>query len=118
MAPFPGPGQPTRVTLGRSSNDFNYPMWAPDMTALYYYTAIPDCELWEAKVQVTDNNFSFESAQSFFNGGSRFTGRGDVDIHPNGDRFLIKQRETAGDQEFIEPRIKVIVNWEQELEGN
>ncbi len=118
VAPFPGPGQPIRVTSGRTTNDINYPVWAPDMTALYYRTTIPDYELWRINMRFSENDFTFEKAQSFFNGGNNFVSGTDYEIHPSGDRFLIKQGEEAGTEEGIEPRIKVIVNWEQELERN
>jgi len=60
-------------------------------------------------------NLSFETAQPFFKGDSRYSSGSYINIHPNGDRLLILQNETGGEQEVIEPRIKVIVNWEQEF---
>ena len=68
-------------------------------------------------MKASDNNFTFETAQPFFNGGNRYFGETYLEIHPNGDRFLILQRDTVIHEDF-EPRIKVIVNWEQELKNN
>ncbi len=120
VAPFPGPGQPKRVTSGRTNNDIGCPIWAPDMTALYYLTNSPYNELWRINIQFSENDFSFEPAYSFIDGRSNFAMgllSGNIEIHPDGDRFIVQQRESAG-EEVIEPRIKVIVNWEQELEDN
>lgn len=117
VAPFPGPGQPTRVTLGRTNNDISFPVWAPDMTALYYVTMSPDYELWRINIQISENDFSFKPAQSILSDFKRVGLFGRFAIHPSGDRFLMLQDE-SGTEDTIEPRIKVIVNWEQELEGN
>ena len=84
------------------------------MTALYFLDMEYDYELWKINIQDSENNFSFEPAQPIFNGGDRFSHASGYEIHPSGDSFLIKQYESVN-EEIIEPRIKVIVNWEQEL---
>ena len=117
VAPFPGPGREEKVTSGNYNGQYSL-VWSPDMTALYYSTVVnTNYVLWKIKVQASETNFSHEPAQPFFNGGDRFQEMEKIGIHPDGDRFLLLQKEFA-DQEFIEPRIKVIVNWEQELENN
>jgi Tol biopolymer transport system component len=121
VAPFPGPGRPILVSSPRIGNETNYPVWSPDMTALYYRTHIPDYEIWKVKILISDDQIYFEPAQSIFNGGHRFSTEqttSNVEIHPDGDRFLLMQLESDTKEAVIEPRIKVIVNWEQELKNN
>ncbi|MBN2396377.1 MAG: PD40 domain-containing protein [Candidatus Atribacteria bacterium] len=118
VAPFPSHGQTIKVSMPRSSNETNFPVWSPDMTALYYRTYIPDFEIWKVKVGVSFDQFSYEPPQSIFNGGHRFprtTNTANVEIHPDGDRFLLMQLISETQEEVIEPRIKVVVNWEDEL---
>jgi Tol biopolymer transport system component len=116
VAPFPGPGTRRLIALDQTNANLGM-VWSPDMTALYYNTNYPDYNLWKIKMKASDNNFTFETAQPFFNGGNRYFGETYLEIHPNGDRFLILQRDTVIHEDF-EPRIKVIVNWEQELKNN
>ena len=118
VAPFPGPGVIEKVTVDRESGSALCPQWAPDMTALYYLTNLPDYELWKVKVQPLEN-FSHDIPESIFNGGNKFSlgnnfTESDLEIHsdPDGDRFLVKQKEGVEGKGYV---LKVVVNWEQEF---
>jgi len=118
VAPFPGPGQPIKVvSLDKEFiRRLYFPLWAPDMTALYYLSSLPDYEVWKVKVQVSES-FSIEEPQCIFNGGISFYING-LDIHPAGDRFLAVQRGDAEIKENNSLQINAVVNWDQELEDN
>ena len=114
VAPFPGPGYGTKVSLDRESGFIWLPLWAPDMTALYYLTTLPDYELWEVKVKNLEESL-YDEPQSIFNGGNYFSTNG-LAIHPDGDRFLAIQYAGDGTQDVNQELVlKVIVNWEQEF---
>jgi len=110
VAPFPGPGLPSKISLDVGSN----PVWAPDMKALYY---VGGGYMWQVRVR-TEPTFSAEKAEALFpdfftrhySGSTKF---GRFDIHPDGDRFLGLD-DLGNGPEYV---IKVIVNWEQELKS-
>ena len=119
VVPFPGPGQPTKVTLSQEALHINWPIWSRDMTALYYRDN-RDYQIRRIKINISDHTFSYEPGPSFFKGSNKFVTEqtANVEINPIDNRFLLIQWEFVTREALIEPRIKVIVNWEQELVDN
>ena len=115
VAPFPGPGQLTKVSSNIGDNVW-FSVWAPDMSALYYITLSPDYELWKVSIETLEP-FSFKEPQLVFNGGLVYSTNG-LAIHPDGDRLIAVRLGASQEQDEIpESHIKVIVNWEQELDS-
>jgi Tol biopolymer transport system component len=105
---FPEPRGQWRVSDagGRS------PVWAPDGSALYYISA--DGEMVKVEVE-TDDNFIMVSRSRLFD----FTydpgpsGNVGYDIHPDGDRFLVRGRLGTSGNPIGD--LYVVVNWFEEL---
>ena len=111
VVPFPGPGPRYKISADGAAHG----IWAPDMSAVYYLENGVESDMWEVKINL-DGEFSFEKPNSLFSGhyyNSYFNSRSGIfDIHPDGDRFLMLQNSESE----ILPSIKVIVNWQQELD--
>jgi serine/threonine-protein kinase len=108
---FPDPLQPIPVSSGGGQ----YPRWAPDGSAVYYWLqegAAIDT-LMAARVR-QEPSFSVLSRDPVLIGSFEVE---DWDLHPDGDRIIVVQRVNQdGDEVDSEAeRFFVVVNWFEEL---
>ena len=109
VVPFPGPGQRYHISVDPGI----FPVWAPDMKALYFIDAVENSKMWRANIQ-TEPRFHSEEPMLLFSGLYYSKYGGNVvrfDIHPDGDRFLgVQFLNTTTDY-----TIQMVINWQQDI---
>jgi len=114
VRPFPGPGQPVRVSVGGGRNA----RWAPDGRSIFY-TRRAGAGAWSLRRAFvsTDPVFRVDSTRVVIDA---IVGN-DWDIHPDGERIIVLRSENAGaggteDGESEERHI-VVLNWFEQLKA-
>jgi serine/threonine-protein kinase len=110
VRPFPDVDSGGRWHI--STNGGNSPLWSPDGSELFY---ISGYSVMAVSVE-TEPTFKHETPKTLFVTTTDYFGG--YDIHPDGKRFLMMKFAAAPGDESADgspPKIKVVLNWFEEL---
>ena len=99
---FPDPGAEVVVSIGGGGG----PVWSPDGSELFYRDERRFTVASMNELRVTSREPSFDAF--FYWWGDR---RGNASLHPDGERFVVLQKNEA----LTRPGINVVLNWFDEL---
>ncbi len=100
---FPVPGAEMLVSIGGAGG----PLWSPDGSGLFYRDERRYTSVLMDGLRVTSRDPAFD-AFFYWWGDSE----GHADLHPDGERFVVLQKNEA----LTRPGINVVLNWFAELE--
>ncbi len=111
VAPFPGPGSRIQV----STDGGAFPMWSPDLGALFFRGGPDSQEIWVARIK-PEPSFSRNDPAVLFRLDFPFHVN---DIDPDGERFLMlglgDSAGQTGDTAAPRQDIIIVQNWFEEL---
>ena len=107
VAPYPGPGAPIRI----SPHGGTEPVWSRDGRELYYL----DGDTMMAVAVQRDPELRFEAPEELFNEPYFHYDRPSYDVAPD-RRFIMIQRDAAGEHPETASSMVVVLNWFNDLE--
>jgi len=107
VAPYPGPGAPIRISPYGGTE----PVWSRDGRELFYLNG----DTMMAVAVQGEPELRFGAPDELFNGPYFHSYRPSYDVAPDG-RFIMIQRDTAGEHSETASSVVVILNWFNELE--